>query len=60
MGKRHVIAGKSVSHKGITLTSDADGNVTFDIPGQPHLALSGEEYLHILDMGTALYDWDDE
>jgi hypothetical protein len=58
MGKQAIIRGKSVSLKGLTCSSDDDGNVTISSPDNPaSLRFSENEVLGLAESLNNLIEW---
>lgn len=57
MSKQVVVRGKKVSHKGVTIQSDSEGNVTVTSK-EKELQFSEAEFLTFVDTSTNVIEWE--
>jgi hypothetical protein len=57
MSKQVVVRGKKVSHKGVTIQSDAEGNVTVTSK-EKELQFTEAEFLAFVDTSTNVIEWE--
>lgn len=57
MSKQVVVREKKVSHKGITIESDAEGNVTVTSK-ENHLTFTEPEFISLVDTSSNVIEWE--
>lgn len=57
MSRQVVVRGKKVSHKGVTIASDTEGNVTVTLK-EKELQFTEAEFLSFVDTSTNVIEWE--